>query len=315
MPSATAVTFAFALLLTASPALAQNPSTIALHVDSACPSRALVEAALLPLLRDYELREDQANNVAYVRDLGESYRVSVNGAAREVADPERQCLERARVSAVFVMLNLAQPVPSGPAATEPPAPAAAAVSTPPAVVVAPSAQPRPVLALRAFAQVESAPSAALVSTSVGMGATWHSGPLGLSLVGAFATPTEPRPPDGSASRVRLWRAPCGLLLGWEVPLGLLLSVALEGGAALDVLRLQGGPVPNADGGTRFNLGLRGNAALRLRASRRLQAELGPSFSYFPRTYLARVEPSWVVAETPRWWLGVGLGLHFSIWEK
>ena len=71
---------------------------------------------LEPLLQGYALAEGTPDAVATIEDLGETYRIGVGEAAREVRDPARKCLERARVAAVFLALNL----PSEEPATPPP---------------------------------------------------------------------------------------------------------------------------------------------------------------------------------------------------
>jgi hypothetical protein len=82
-----------------------------------------------------------------------------------------------------------------------------------------------------------------------------------------------------------------------------------------LLSFQGEAVPNPERAFRVNAGLRVNGAFRVYASRRWQAELMPGFSFFPRTYIVRVEPASTLAETPEWWLGFSLGLRYSVWEK
>jgi hypothetical protein len=105
-----------------------------------------------------------------------------------------------------------------------------------------------------------------------------------------------------------------LLVGREQSSGWL-AFGAELGLALDFLRFQGQSVPNPDSSFRLNPGLRWDGFFRLRASRRLQAELVPSFAFFPRTYVVRVEPATSLAETPRWWIGIGLGLKYSLWSE
>jgi hypothetical protein len=81
-----------------------------------------------------------------------------------------------------------------------------------------------------------------------------------------------------------------------------------------VLRFEGQGVPHPETALRLNPGVRAQAVLRVRASRRLGAELIPTLSWFPRTYIARVEPARILAETPRWWFGASIGLSYAIWD-
>ena len=159
---------------------------------------------------------------------------------------------------------------------------------------------------------ESALGAGVSSSGVGLGASLRLGSLAITLLGAATTSTTPYQANGSAPRFELRRWPFAALLGWEARVGLL-SFGAELGPALDVLAFEGKVVPNPDRALRLNPGVRLNALLRVRASRHLAAELLPVVSWFPRTYLVRVEPTQLLAETPRFWLGVALGLNYQIW--
>jgi hypothetical protein len=159
--------------------------------------------------------------------------------------------------------------------------------------------------------VEAASGAGATSTGVGAGASLRFGAIAVSLLGALTTSTTPYQATGQPPRFELQRTPFSLLLGWEANLGML-GLGAEAGPALDVLRFDGKAVPNPERALRANLGLRLNAVVRVRASRRLAAELLPVISWFPRTYLVQVEPSHLLAETPRLWLGVTLGLNYEI---
>lgn len=268
---------------------------------------------LEPLLQGYALREDAPDLVAVVEDLGESYRIGVATASREVRDPARKCLERARVAAVFLALNL--PAAGSAEPEPPPRPLPeprrivdeGAASTEPALLRAARA-----FEVRPFVLAEAASGASATSTGVGVGASLRFGALAVSLLGALTTSTTPYQATGQPPRFELRRVPFSLLLGWEASLGML-GLGAEAGPAVDVLRFDGKAVPNPERALRANLGLRLNAVVRVRASRRLAAELLPVISWFPRTYLVQVEPSNLLAETPRLWLGVTLGLNYEIW--
>src|ERR1700749_3670111 len=71
---------------------------------SACPDAAAVWAAASGLVGGRRL-EPAARATLRVEDLGERYRVSIAGRAREVADAERDCTRRVQVAAVFVALT------------------------------------------------------------------------------------------------------------------------------------------------------------------------------------------------------------------
>lgn len=284
-----------------------------LRLEATCPSRKLVVSELSPLLRGYELTDDSAELVADVEDLGDSYRVSIGGASRIVRDPARGCLERARVAAVFVALNLPESPPErepGPA-TPPPIPTHERAEQKPSSA-APHARDARAVELRPFVSAEAAWGAGVASTGAGLGASLRLGSLTITLMGAATTSTTPYQQNGSPPRFQLQRWPLAALLGWETRLHLL-GLGAEVGPALDVLAFDGKVVPNPDRALRLNPGLRFNAVLRVHATSHLAAELLPVISWFPRTYTVRVEPSQLLAETPVFWLGVALAINYQIW--
>ena len=312
-PRATERAILTALCLTlswASPARAEPTRNLGLRLDATCPSRELLVSELSPLLRGYQLKDDSADLVAEVEDLGESYRVSVAGASREVRDPARQCLERARVAAVFLALNL--PVSAPTATLSTPASASEPVAEANPARKTPQARSARAFELRPFASAEAAWGAGVTSIGVGLGASLRLGSMAITFLGAATTSTTPYQPNGAPTQFELRRWPFAALLGWGASLPML-DVGAELGPALDVLSFEGKGVPNPDSALRLNPGLRLNAVLRVRASRHLAAELMPSVSWFPRTYLIRVEPSQLLAETPRFWLGLALGLNYQLW--
>jgi len=297
----------------AAPAHAQAPRPLGLRLKSACPSRDLLVSELAPLLRGYAL-DDAADLFAEIEDRGESYTVNVAGASREVRDPGRHCLERARVAAVFLALNL----PSPPAPPSPPPMTAPRPQSPDRSErdlaphdAAPLRDPR-AFEMRPFALADAAWGAGVASTGVGLAASVRLGSIAITLLGAATTSTTPYQANGEPTRFELRRLPFAALLGWDESLGIL-ELGAETGLALDVLRFDGKAVPHAEQALRVNPGLRLNAVLRVRASRRLAAELMPIVAWFPRPYLVRVEPSRLLAETPRFWLGVSLGLSCQVW--
>lgn len=293
-------------LTLAEPAAAEGEHRFGLRVQGACPSKDLVVSELLPLVRGYVLEEGAPQLVAEVEDLGDRYRISVAGASRTVRDPLRQCLERARVAGVFFALNLPSEDPVPPVVAE------AAAPTPELPRALPSPPERWALELRPFVGLEAAPGASAALTGLGLGVSLRLGSPAITLLGAATTSTTPYQTNGAPPRFELRRIPFAALLGWEARSGML-GVGFEAGPALELLRFEGKAVPHPDQALRVNPGIRINAVLRIRASRRWAAELVPVVSWFPRTYLVRVEPSQLVAETPRLWLGVTLGLNYQLW--
>lgn len=289
----------------AAPAVAQERKTpLRLEVATSCPTRGLVARELAPLLPEHAVAADdeEARVSARVEDFGDSYKVSIGGASRTIDDPERRCLERARVAAVFIGMNLpeqaapARPPPSSPVA--PPAPE-------PLPVVETPTEPERSLRLRAFAFTEGAPEAEVVMTGAGLGLALVAQPLSLTLSGGIGSPARPE------TGYELLRAPFALLGGafWRVSS---VDLGVEVGLALDLLRFRGERVPNPDEQLRINPGARLSALLRLRPSPSFAAVLIPGAAYHPRTYEVRVEPTRFLGETPRWWFGAQLGLEYRI---
>jgi hypothetical protein len=292
---------------------ADEPARLALVVDSACPSRGQLAAELAPLLKGYTLATEPAELVAQVEDLGGAYRLRIGEKERSVSDAARGCVERARVAAVFFALNLPpprqrepRPPPGRPVEREP---------TPARTTTSPSSlRPHRVLALRAFVEMDMTPRADFTAVGAGGGIAFELGQLSLSLNGAVTTPTHPARVGGEPARFELRRLPFAALVGWQTTTGVL-GWGGEVGLALDLLRFQGESVPNPDAAYRVNAGVRAAGVLRIHASRRLAAELMPGCAFFPRTYVIRVEPRTTLAETPQWWLGISLGLKYSVWGE
>ena len=119
--------WAVLLLAQASGVLAQAE----LHVEvpgGSCPNARQVEAALAPVLeRNVTLVVEPSGpetRRARVLDRGARYVIEIDGARREVEDPQRDCVERARVASVFIALNMqdARPEPEpATSSTNPPA--------------------------------------------------------------------------------------------------------------------------------------------------------------------------------------------------
>jgi len=73
--------------------------------DGDCPSGADVDSALAQLLR----AGSGSSAAVTVRDLGTNWTVQVAGRSATYSDPDRNCLERTRIAAVFAALVLEPP--------------------------------------------------------------------------------------------------------------------------------------------------------------------------------------------------------------
>lgn len=289
-------------LTAGSVARASEPPRLTLAVSSQCPSRELVDSELAPLLGDRALEVPTSANIA-ITDAGESYRIRVGTAEREVNDPRRDCQERAKVSAVFIALNLPNRAPA-----PPPQP----LHRPSQQLETTGAHPTQTqLVLRLLGAVEHAPELSSAGKGLYVGASLRRGRVDATLESGVFAPLSVVAADREAVTYELWRFPTSLTLGFSTK-GSALSLGVAGGLALDVLRFRGVDLPNPDSGVRLNPGLVLTLPLRLHANRHVAAVLRPTLTLFPRTYIVRLEPTRELGESPRFWLGAHLGLETSV---
>jgi hypothetical protein len=268
-----------------------------LHVrvaDDSCPSAALVRDKLEPLLDDDLGKLEVSRSMlvrpgvsqAAVRDLGLRYVVEIDGLRREIDDVARDCVERARVAAVFLALNM-QP---------------------------PAAQARRPGELRAGAQllVEAvfAPQSSRGTAGGGLGVWLEYGNLHLDIALRALAPIDvPLRAEGmlqpSASLIRF-------------PLALTASYLLEDGAwrvgpglgiGLDLYSIDGGGAERPQTALRVNPGLLVAADLRLRLSETWSLALRVALEAVAKAYELRLDRSDSLGKTPRWWLSAGLSLE------
>lgn len=291
-------------LTAASVARASESPPLNLAVSSQCPSRELIESQLAPLLGERARAPAMDTSVRIeISDSGDSYRISVGTAERQVDDPQRDCQERAKVSAVFIALNL----PAG--AGEPP---------PPQAPQRPSPQPGPPamqpsqtqVVLQLLGSVEHAPELSGTGKGLYVGASLRRGRVDLTLHSGIFAPLSVVGTERQTAAYELWRFPTSFTLGFSTD-GRALSLGIAGGLAFDVLRFRGIDLPNPDSGLRVNPGFLVALPLRLHASRQVAAVLMPTLAIFPRTYIVRLEPTRSLDESPRFWLGARIGLETS----
>src|SRR5262245_62881 len=92
-----------ALVLT----LALRP--VAIEGAARCPSSEALARALSSLLPDARVADGDHALVVRIDDFGARWRLTVDGASRELPDGARRCEERARQAAVVVALALEPP--------------------------------------------------------------------------------------------------------------------------------------------------------------------------------------------------------------
>lgn len=287
-------------LTAVSVARANDSSRLDLQVSSQCPSRELIETELAPLLGERAPELDTSLRIE-ISDSGDSYRISVGATEREVNDPQRDCQERAKVSAVFIALNLPTRAPQAP-----PPPASPPPSPQP---VARSSQMQ--LVLQLLGAVEHAPELSRTGNGLYVGPSLRTGRFDLTLNSGIFAPLSVAGAEREAATYELWRFPTSLTLGFNSD-ARGLGIGIAAGLAVDVLRFRGLQLPNPDSGLRVNPGFVLALPLRLHASRHVAAVLMPTLTLFPRTYIVRLEPTRTLDESPRFWLGARIGLETSV---
>jgi len=265
-----------------------------------CPARDAVMAALLPVLGEEAIRSTPG--VSRVSDLGDRFEVTVLGQTRQYPDPARDCVERARVAAVFIALAVRPPV-FAPPPTPPPPPPVIKTEAPP-----PPAAPAPAAWRSAAVGARFDSGSGDRSPSLAAGAELRAG-LGLHAFGVVATagilaPTERRL---SSVAVHEQRFPCSVAFIVRRQLtGVEVAGAL--GVALVPFTLHADGLATSDPATRFDTG--GRAALEIRLplfDRRLAPFVDVHAEYFPRTYAIDVDPLGNVGSTGKFWVGATVG--------
>jgi hypothetical protein len=271
--------------------------------EGGCPAAADVASKLARLLPGVavtaaaagpagEARGASGGARVLVEDLGDSFRVSVAGATREMPDGARRCAERGHRAAVVAALALAPPRVDLPQREDPPGPGAPLS-----------------LLLEAAGTLATAP---------GNGGLWTGGgALRLSAQGERlgaslgAELTAPATMDLAGARARIGRLSLDLS-GRALWQGRSLHVGLDLGVAATVLWVEGRDVPAPAQATRLEPGLRAAAFVQLSATGRLMPYLALEAVVAPRRYDLVVEPGGVVGKTPWLWVGGLAGVAFRM---
>jgi hypothetical protein len=279
----------------------------------ACPSPALLRQKLQPLLgEDATLAidaapEDRVGAVqASLRDLGDRYALEVEGLSREVGDRARDCIERARVAAVFIALNVNPPPEAAP--------------SPPDAAEAEPVEPRPEDGEQAMRwgvrfSGEAAYAAAIDAGAFGAGAgVWLGlGTLRLEAGAGALSPAQVQLDARADIRgsVGVMRIPLTASASYLLRAGpLAFGPAL--GLALDLLRLRGEGLERPQTELRVNPGAFAAADAHMRLTPALSTALRVALSAFPRAYDLSVDPEGRLARTPRLWLSASLGLAWQV---
>jgi len=288
----------------------------ALSASGSCPDAETIWAAMATLVPRGALGALPRAGTIDIADLGETYRVRLltEGGVERVRvyrDRARDCEQRARFAAVFVVLTLMPPelLIDSPVARQPP-PELIAPPAPPVIQVA---EPPPrLLRLELAALGDTAPavmSAPGVSSpgvelrlAIGRGALAGVLGIGLEAPSEFTLGTlrarEQRVPVDAG--VRLRRLGRWLEIGGELGLT---AVRFHAEGLSPVIARQ------ASG---LDIGARAGVTVRLGArAARLAPIAGLHGAYFPRPYELAMQPAGVVGKTPSFRVGATLGIAAS----
>jgi hypothetical protein len=291
---------------------ASGPAPV-LTVSGVCPASRAVENVLATLLPAGVANGPTAQ--ARVSDRGDTYVVAVGERAKTYADPARDCAERSRVAAVFIALALAPD--AQPAATA--SSVDAVVTAPPSRPLAPppSTPPSRLLRIDARGVLQSAPEAGLFAPGAELGITAGGHTFGARAECGWLSPTS-LAISGAGERILVERFPCALGPTLRFfPSTAPLEVSLDAGIVLGAIRARGRGFATTYDSARLELGARLalDAILPLGAGSR-QAGLAPVIgleaTVDPAVYDLVVTPRSVVAHTPVLWVGVTVGVCWSV---
>jgi hypothetical protein len=300
--------------LTASPALAfaEPPPELRISTAGECPGAGGVAGTIEDLIPKHVAEVVRRDPKISVADMGGTYRVSVlaDGVShvRVYRDIGRDCAQRSRVAAVFIVLTLMPPevlMESPPAPIAPPAPAPIAIAPPPPAPPAPALR----LSLALAGVVDVAPAVLDAPSSWSSGGELRLALRRHSLAGELGVGVQPRSDLAfGALGARQQRLPLDVSLAFQRPLRAVeLGAAL--GVAATVFHVEGVDLATTRGGTRIDLGVRVAIGIRFGTTpRRLAAFAGLHALYFPRPYELATRPGDVVGRTPSVWVGANAGV-------
>jgi len=292
------------------------PSAPEITSTGACPSADAIWTAMSSLVPSGALESLPRAAAVDVADAGDTYRVRLTVSntqrVRVYRDVARDCEQRARFAAVFVVLTLMPPElliesPKLPAAE--PAPEPPALEPPaPIVVEAPARRLRFELA----ALGDTAPAVASAPEMTGAGGELRAAIGAGRLAALFAIGLQPRTDFTiGALRAREQRIPIDAGIRWR-QVQRWLEIDGEFSLVAAIFRTQGLSPVVAREATRVDLGMRGGIVLRVGArDARLAPIIGVHATYFPRPYDLALLPAGIVGRTPSLRLGATAGIAAS----
>ena len=291
-------------LFSARTASADDAALTLSAASDGCPNAELVRQQLVPLIdaRPIEVVEGDPA-LAVVRDDGDRYSIVVGKAQRDVVDASRNCLERARVAAVFIAMNL-PPVERAPAVEEPEKQRAVAPAP-----LEPESSAR--FGIQGRFEASLTPEYGALSLGVSAGPSLALGPWELALLLGFSGPTTlSELGSNDAESVELLRIPARLMLAYLWTAGAL-ELGPELGALAGVVRIRGDQVPQPETSVRFEGGAAAGAVLRWRPREHFAVGAQVNFLFSPYRYDLLVGPTRKLGQTPATWLNAGISLAYT----
>ena len=284
-----------------------------ISVDGTCPDERAVDGAITALIpRGVGALPESA--AVSVEDLGETYRVDVTSEgvarARLFRDAARDCEQRARFAAVFIVLTLLPPelaLPVQPPPMPPP--------PPPVVVITPPAPPPAPRRLRLEAGVlgEAAPAVAASASMLALGGELRAAYRLGRVAATIGVGVEPRISFSIAGLDgRELRVPIDVGLRIQRTAGAV-EIAGELSVVAAPFRAEGLDTAKPTSGTRLDLGGRAGGVLRFAGPlTRLAPFVGLHAVLFPGPYEISATPAGGLGTTPVLWLGATAGLSASL---
>lgn len=295
-----------------------SPAPRRITSDGSCPSADAITAAIESLVPHGGADALPPSTRVEVTDAGDTYRVTLSAEGKERArayrDAARDCDQRARFVAVFIVLTLMPPELLAESPAKPPPPPEPPPPAPvPTIAAAPVVEPPPrrfrldVSAAMDFAPaIGDAPATASPGAEIRFAA--GSGKLGFTASAGI----QPRSSFSVGGlEARQLRVPFDAGARARLPVGPL-EIAFELGAAAAVFHASGVNPAMPGGGTRLDVGARGAIALRLaRATARIAPVIGVHALTFPKPYEIGMDPAGVIGHMPSLWLGATAGASVS----
>ena len=270
----------------------------------ACPTRDAVAQALSPALGKTTSGTLPAD--VQITDAGDAFEVAVRGQVQRYSDPARDCVERARIAAVFVALVLSPPA-------TPPLPA-----PPPAPIVLPPPPPAPPVTTTTIQTAIAGRSdtavaggrTATTGTAIGAEARLSVGRRALAVEAAAGALSSTTSTLGQV-RVREQRFPCSVAATFRRHAGAHVELAGALGVSLTPFTLKGQGLMSPSPATRLDVGGRAEVAARW-TGHAVAPFAGVHVEYFPHTYDIAVMPAGAIGRTAPLQVGISAGLDFTL---